>query len=70
MANNIKGNRDGDNGRNETYTIPGRGVVSRAQLVKEVEAEKHPNFTTYNLNGELYVKAKPDKSESNNVNED
>ncbi len=27
MANNIKGNGDGENGENQTYTIPGRGVV-------------------------------------------
>ncbi|EGR0977184.1 DUF3892 domain-containing protein, partial [Vibrio parahaemolyticus] len=26
MANNIKGNGDGENGENQTYTIPGRGV--------------------------------------------
>ncbi|CAK2431157.1 conserved hypothetical protein [Vibrio crassostreae] len=67
MANNIKGNGDGENGENQTYTIPGRGVVDREQLVKEVEKGKHPNFHTVEVEGDKYVRANPDRSKGNNV---
>lgn len=69
MANKIRGNQDGDRGQNESYTIPGRGTVSRNKLVKEVESGKHPNFSTYERNGKKYVRGNPDSSESNNVND-
>lgn len=69
MANNIKGNRDGKNNRNETYTIPGRDShIPRQKLVKEVDAGKHQNFHTIEINGEKYVQGNPDKSKKNNVN--
>jgi len=69
VAKNIKGNRDGENGRNESYTIPGRGKVTRKKLVKEVEAGKHPCFSTYERDGESFVRANPDNLEKNNVND-
>lgn len=68
MANNITGNHDGENGRNESYYIPGRGNVPRKTLVKEVEAGKHQNFSTYEHEGEKFVRSNPDNSEKNNVN--
>ncbi|BDQ34497.1 hypothetical protein [Pseudodesulfovibrio portus] len=69
MANHIKGNRDGENGRNESYRIPGRSSsIDRDTLVREVEAGKHPDFGTYTRNGETYVRANPDYTESNSVN--
>ena len=68
MAKNITGNRDGENGHNDSYTIQGRGVVPRKALVKEVEAGKHPHHTTIKVNGEKYVKAKPDNKTQNNIN--
>jgi hypothetical protein len=70
MANIIKGNQDGENGGNESYTIPGRGVVSRPQLVREVEHGKHPNFSTYERDGVKYVRGNPDSRTNNNVNDD
>lgn len=69
MANIIKGNGDGEGGGNDSYTIPGRGVVQRKTLVREVEQGKHPNFSTYTRDGETYVRANPDPKESNNVND-
>ncbi|RUM91965.1 MAG: DUF3892 domain-containing protein [Thiomicrospira sp.] len=69
MAKNIKGNHDGKGGRNETYTIPGRGTVPRKKLVKEVENGKHPEFSTYERDGEKFVRANPDDSSKNNINE-
>lgn len=68
MAKNIKGNHDGKNGENASYTIAGRGVVSRAALVKEVKAGKHPNHHVYTQDGVQYVRANPDDSNSNNIN--
>ncbi|RRS32324.1 MAG: hypothetical protein P794_01605 [Epsilonproteobacteria bacterium (ex Lamellibrachia satsuma)] len=68
MAVNIRGNRDGDNGHNESYTILGRGTVSRPRLVREVKSGKHPNHTTIKISGIEYVKAKPDNKMKNNVN--
>jgi len=68
MAVNIRGNRDGENGHNDSYTISGRGVVPRAKLVREVKLDKHPNHTTTKIGGVEYVKAKPDNQMKNNVN--
>jgi len=68
MAKYINRNRDGDNGHNNSYTIPGRGVVSRDQLVREVKVGKHPRHITTKINGREYVKAKPDHKTQNNVN--
>ncbi|MCJ8326255.1 MAG: hypothetical protein MJK08_04050 [Campylobacterales bacterium] len=69
MANKINGNHDGAKGGNDTYTIPGREKnIPRNKLVKEVEAGKHPNHTTTEINGEKYVKAKPNSKTKDNVN--
>jgi len=68
MAVNIRGNRDGENGHNDSYAIPGRGVVPRDKLVREVKLDKHPNHTTTKIGDVEYVKAKPDNQMKNNVN--
>ena len=68
MAVNIRGNGDGNNGHNESYTILGRGTISRSKLVSEVKSGKHPKHTTTKVNGIEYVKAKPDNKTKNNVN--
>lgn len=70
MAVKIRGNQDGENGRNESYTIHGRGVVSRVDLVKEVEQGLHPGHSVYEINGEKYVRSNRDDTETNNVNKD
>ena len=43
MTINISGNSDSKNGSNNSYTIPGRGIVTRARLVKETANGQHPN---------------------------
>jgi len=69
MADNIIGNHDGVKGGNDTYSIPGRGSnIPKEIIVKEVEAGKHPNFTTTVINGEKYAKAKPNIKTNDNVN--
>lgn len=70
MANNIRGNGDGKNGENQSYTIPGRGTVSRPELVREVESGRHPNFGIMTVEGTPYVRAKPDSQKGNNVDRD
>ncbi|MGY4025890.1 hypothetical protein ACW5WQ_07985 [Aeromonas rivuli] len=67
MAKNIRGNGDGPNGENQTYTIPGRGVVSRRELTREIEQGKHPDFHNYERDGIDYARANPDGAKSNNI---
>jgi hypothetical protein len=68
MAINIRGNQDGDNCSNNSYTIHGRGIVKRNKLVKEVKKGKHPNHHTVEVDGEKYVRSNPDRTKNNNVN--
>jgi hypothetical protein len=71
MAENITGNQDGPNGRNETYRIPGRGTeIPREQLAREVAAGQHPNFSTYTRDGVTYVRGNPDSTTRDNVNKE
>lgn len=69
MAKNIKGNKDGKGGGNDSYRIPGRGDVRRGTLVREVKQGKHPDHSIYKIGGKEYVRANPDSSEKNNVND-
>jgi hypothetical protein len=69
MANKINGNRDGINGRNKTYSIPGRSSsISRETIVKEINQGKHPNHSTYKRNGIEYARANPNPEKYDNVN--
>lgn len=70
MAKNIRGNQDGKNGENQTYTIPGRGIVPREKLIKELKEGKHTDFHVYERNGVEYVRADPDSTQQNNVDKD
>lgn len=69
MANlgSIKGNGDGENGENESYTIRGRGDVSRQQLVKEIKSGQHTDYHIYERDGEEYVRSNPNKKSGDNV---
>lgn len=66
----IRGNRDGPNRRNESYRVPGQGKVTRAELVKQVKAGKHPSAHVVKVRGRDYVRDNPDSSTSDNVNQD
>lgn len=70
MATNIRGNNDGTNGGNDSYTIQGRGVVERNTLVQEVNQGKHPNHHVITVNGQDYVRANPNSNNKDNVNKD
>lgn len=64
----IKGNRDGENGRNETYDVGKRKDVPRKKLVKEVEEGLHPGYHIYERDNEKYIRDNPDNSTKDNVN--
>lgn len=64
----IKGNRDGKNGRNETYNIGPRKNVPRKTAVKEVKDGKHSGAHVVKINGNEYVRDNPDSSKRDNVN--
>jgi len=66
-SKSITGNEDGKNGENQTYTIIGRGGVSRAKLVKEVDKGLHQGVHTYQRNGVKYVRANPNSNATDNV---
>lgn len=65
----IEGKRDGENERNEHYTVWDRGTVSRQQLVVEVDLGLHPGHHTRKINGQKYVVDNPDPSKKDNVNQ-
>ena len=68
MAENIIGNRDGENGGNETYRIPGRGsAIPRPTLVREIEEGQHSGFHTVKIGGKKYARANPDGTKNNNI---
>lgn len=66
----ITGNRDGPNGRNETYRIGKRPEVPRTQAVKEVAEGLHPGKHVVTINRRKYVRDNPDPSKKDNVNQD
>lgn len=70
MAKNIKGNRDGVNGENNTYNISGRGKnIPRDIIVKEIKQGKHSDYIVTKIEGKEYVKSKPNSKTTDNVNE-
>jgi hypothetical protein len=71
MAKIIRGNKDGENGENQTYRIPGRGsAIPREQIVKEIKQGQHPDHEIYKRNNVKYVRSKPDSQLKNNVDPD
>lgn len=64
---NIKGIKISNSTGNTKYLV-GKQVKSRPATVKEVKNGKHPGYHTIDVNGVEYVRADPDKKESNNVN--
>lgn len=66
-SKSITGNEDGHNGENQSYTIRGRGDVSRAKLAREVDKGLHEGVHTYERNGVKYVRANPNNNSDDNV---
>ncbi len=69
-GSSINGNGGGANGGNESYTVTGRGKVSRAQIVKESEKlNMHPDSHVYKRNGKKYLRNNPNHDKPDNINE-
>lgn len=68
-ASSISGNEDGYNGENQSYTIHGRGVVSREQLAREVNYGMHQGVHTIEVNGTEYVRANPNNCKLDNIDD-
>lgn len=65
----ISGNGGGDSGGNESYTIKGRGVVSRTKMVKEVKQGLHPDTHVINVNGVKYARNNPNNNKPDNIDD-
>lgn len=68
-GSSINGNGGGAGGGNESYTITGRGEVSREQLVDEVKQGMHPETHVYEINGVEYARNNPNCNKPDNIND-
>jgi hypothetical protein len=66
-SKSINGNADGSNGENQSYTIAGRGEVSRTKLVREVSNGQHEGVHVQRVKGVDYVRANPNHNQGDNV---
>jgi hypothetical protein len=64
---NINGNADGKNGSNTSYTVNGRGVVSRPKLVEEIKQGRHPETHIVKVKGVEYARNNPNKDLPDNI---
>jgi len=68
LAKNIKVTKESDSGRNQQFQVGQSGrKVSRADLVKEIEAGKHPDYHVREVNGVKTPVSNPDSKEGNNL---
>ena len=68
-GSSINGNGGGKNGGNKSYTVTGRGEVSRAKLVKEVKQGQHPDTHVYKREGVEYARNNPNHDKPDNIND-
>lgn len=64
----ITGNKDGRNGRNESYNIGSRKNVPRKKAIIEVKKGNHPDYHVFKINGQEYIRDNPDHRKRDNVN--
>jgi hypothetical protein len=65
----INGNGGGRNGGNESYTITGRGTVSRSNLIREINNGQHPDTHVVVRNGIEYARNNPNSNKPDNIND-
>lgn len=65
----VIGNSDGISGRNETYKTGSLKAGTRTTSVKEVKLGQHSGVHVVKVQGKEYLRANPDHSKSNNVNQ-
>jgi len=69
MAKGASINGNSSNGEgNNSYTVKGRGEVSRAQMVREVKQGQHPDTHVYKRNGVEYARNNPNHDKPDNIN--
>lgn len=68
-GSSINGNGSNNGSGNESYTIIGRGEVSRSQLVREVQQGQHPDTHIYERNGVQYARNNPNCDLPDNIND-
>jgi hypothetical protein len=67
MAKKITVAGEKPSGLNSHFNVPGQGVVTRGQLVRQVERGLHPGYHLRELNGVRIIASNPDRSKSNNL---
>ena len=68
-GSSINGNADGKNGSNKSYTVTGRGKVSRPKMVKEVKQGKHPDTHIMKRDGVEYTRNNPNSNKPDNIDD-
>ncbi len=66
---NGNGGNGGNGGGNSSYTITGRGEVSRSQMVREIEQGKHPDTHIMEVGGVKYARNNPNNNKPDNIND-
>lgn len=67
MAQKIRGNQDGQNGENQSYTIHGRGTVSRRKLVSEIKSGQHPHHHVIKVDGTEFARSNQNSKKNDNI---
>ena len=67
-GSSISGN-GGNGSGNDSYTIVGRGRVSRPQMVREVRRGLHPDTGIVTVGGVPYARNKPNSNKPDNIND-
>lgn len=68
MAGRISTTRESDTGRNTKFRDNRtRQEMSRAELVRQIEAGNYPNYHVREINGVKTPISNPDRSENNNL---
>lgn len=68
-GSSISGNGGGTGGGNNSYTIDGRGIITRLQMVKEIKLGKHPDTHIVKVNGKEFARNNPNHDKPDNINE-
>lgn len=68
-GSSISGNGSEDGSGNDSYTITGRGTVSREQMIQEIKDGRHPDTHVVQRDGEEYARNNPNSSTQDNIND-
>ncbi len=68
-GSSINGNADGKNGSNKSYTVAGRGKVTRAKMVSEIKKGQHPDTHVLKVDGVEYARNNPNHNKPDNIDD-